>query len=78
MTNGDRNEDPALAFFRDLAQSVSLLQEKATLLQDLDGRVQDDLKLLSVCDYQFDEFKQILGRIQSEVSRLSLYDNMRR
>jgi dynein heavy chain 1 len=63
-----------LAFFKEFANVVGVLQEKSISLMEISAKVTQHIEELSECPYDFDSFAGILSRLQKIADDLNLQD----
>lgn len=77
-TEADAEMDSSLAFFKDFANAVGVLQEKTISLVAISDKIASNLEELSECPYTFDQFAAIISRMQNIADDLNLqgYTNL--
>lgn len=71
-TEADKEGDASLAFFKEFANVVGILQEKSISLIAISQQVYQHIEDLSQCPYDFDSFADILSRLQMIADDLNL------
>ena len=72
--SGGRSESKHMQFVRDFAMSASVLQAKASTLQDTHGTILKAISELQICPYEASQFSDRLETIQTAVDQLNLED----
>jgi hypothetical protein len=66
-------EDASITFFREFANSIAILQEKTTVVIEVDEQTTLALTDLATCPYDNDCFTKIMSSLQNIVSSPDLY-----
>lgn len=72
VTEADKEGDASLAFFKEFANVVGILQEKSLSLVAISEHVSQLIEDLSNCPYDFDSFAGTLARLQRITDDLNL------
>jgi hypothetical protein len=75
--NGVRGEeDGSITFFREFASVIAILQEKTTVVIEVDEQIRASLKELSDCPYEPDAFTRNMTNLQTIVSFVARFSQM--
>lgn len=68
----DNRENRHIAFVREFASVVAVLQDKTNSLVNTYKEINRAVEDLSTCPYTYEAFSELLGKVQSAVDRLNL------